>query len=98
MGIEITFRHTDELGHGTREFAQRLADGLKEDFPPIEHIHLTVEKEGALFYSNLSVQGGRGMNAESEDRNADARSSIAKAFERAEHQLRKHREKLHEHR
>ena len=98
MGIEITFRHTDELGQGTKEFAQGLADALKAEFPPIENVHLTVTKEGAQFYANLSIQGGRGMNAESEDRNADGRTSIGKAFEHAERQLRKHVEKLHDHR
>ena len=98
MGIEITFRHTHELGHGTKEFAQGLADALKAEFPPIENVHLTVTKEGAQFFASLSIQGGRGLNAEGEDKNADGRLAIAKSFEHAERQLRKHMEKLHEHR
>ena len=98
MAIEITFRHITELGHGTREHAQALGEALMAEFPSIENIHVIVSKDGGLFFAEVGVQGGRGMNAEGKEKDADGCHAIGMAFKHAERQLRKHLEKLHEHR
>jgi len=98
MTTEITFRHSEELGHGLKEFAQGLAEALNAEFPPIEYIRVVVDKDGGMYFAEVSVQGGRGMNAEGTEKHADGRHAIGEAFKRSERQLRKHLEKLHDHR
>ena len=89
MSIEVTMRHEVKLGKPVQEFAQGKAEEIKGMFEAVEHVQVVVGMDGPLFAVDVKVQGGRGMNADAKDKNADGRAAITGAFAKVEVQLRK---------
>lgn len=95
MSIEITVRHLD-ISETLQQFAREKAQKLMGEFKPIEFVRIVLDKDGPFYLSEALVQGGRHMNAESKHRDPDMITAINAAIEKAETQLRKNMEKLHE--
>jgi len=95
MPIEITVRHVDISGRLV-EFARDKAGKLQEEFNPVEFVRVVLDKEGPFCTAEVSVQGGRQMNADSKHRDADMIVAINTAIEKAQTQLRRQMKKLNE--
>ncbi len=95
MPIEVTVRHVDISGRLV-EIARDKAGKLQEEFAPVEFVRVVLNKDGPFCTSEVSVQGGRHMNAESKHRDADMMVAINTSIEKAQTQLRRQMKKLHE--
>ncbi len=95
MSVEITVRHLD-ISDTLQQFAREKAAKLMAEFTPVEFVRIVLDKDGPFYLVETCVQGGRHMNAESKHRDADMVTAINVAVDRAETQLRRNSEKLHE--
>lgn len=92
MPIEVTIRHLN-ASHGLKEYAEKRAAKLVEQFPRVESVHVIVDMQRHLYESEFVVQQ-KGMTAVGAKEHADsARAVIDTAAARAEKQLRKTRTK-----
>ncbi len=96
MSIEITARHV-EVGDRLQQYARDKADTLSEEFPTIQHVHVILDSERHLYSAEFIVQV-KHHHVESSDETEDMTASIDSAFEKAERQLRKLRDRVIEHR
>lgn len=97
MSIEVTVRHM----HGAPEaksYAESKAERLMELFPRIEHIHVILDVEKHRQEAEILVQAKNHIRVEASETSDDLVNSVDVAFERAERQLRKLREKIQDHR
>ena len=98
MPIEITARHmhaTDDL----QDYARRKAEETLEDFPNIEHIHviLDIEKHGKRHVAEVVCQVKRHGTMEAAASSDNLRASIDMAFDKAQKQVGKLRDKVQDH-
>ena len=98
MSIEVTARHmhaTDDL----QDYATRKAEEFLEDFSTIEHIHviLDIEKHRKRHIAEVVFRMKRHGTLEAAGSSDNIRMSIDMAFEKAETQARKLREKVQDH-
>jgi putative sigma-54 modulation protein len=96
MPIEVTARHesaTNEL----QDYAKSKAEELLEAFPRIEHIHVILNAERHLCLAEAVVQSRNHTRVEAKGSSDNMRASIDMAVEKAEKQLRKIQEKVHDH-
>lgn len=96
MSIEITARHMD-VGERVQGYARERAGKLSEEFPTIQHVHVILDAERHLYSAEFIVQV-KHHHVEASDETEDMISSIDSAFEKAERQLRKLRDRVVEHR
>lgn len=88
MPIEVTIRHLNTAS-GLKEYAEKRASKLIEQFPRVESVHVIVDMQRHLFECEFVVQQ-KGMTAVGALEHADnARAVIDTAAARAEKQLRK---------
>ena len=92
MPIEITARHLD-IGDNLQQYAQSKAERLIEEFPKTEFVHIVLDRVRHLYLAQVVLQHKGPMRLESDDTREDMIAAIDKAVEKAERQLRKHREK-----
>lgn len=95
MAVEVTIRHMD-ISDVLQERARKRAIKIEEAFPTVEFVRVVLDKDGPFYSSEVTVQGGRLMNADSKSREADMLTAIKVSMERAESQLRKQMDKLNE--
>jgi putative sigma-54 modulation protein len=97
MSIEITARH---MNSGTRikAYAEEKAVKLVEMFPRVEHVHVILDVEKHRKEAEVVVQAKDHIRLEASETSDDLENSVDVAFERAEKQLRKLRQKVQEHR
>ena len=98
MPIEVTARHmhaTDDL----QAYAKSKAEEILEDFPIIEHIHviLDIEKHGNRHIAEVVLQVRRHGKMEAAESSDNLRASVDMAFDKAEKQVRKLRDKVQDH-
>ena len=98
MPIEVTARHmhaTDDL----QAYARQKAEEILEDFPIIEHIHviLDIEKHGKRHIAEVVLQVKRHGTMEATGLSDNLRTSVDLAFEKAQRQVGKLREKVQDH-
>ena len=98
MPIEVTARHmhaTNDL----QDYARRKAEEILEDFPIVEHIHviLDIEKHGKRHLAEVVFQVKRHGTMEAEGTSDNLRTSIDIAFDKAQRQVGKLREKVQDH-
>ena len=93
MSIEVTMRHDVKLGKPVQDFAHDKAEEIKGMFETVEFVQVVIGMDGPLFAVDIKVQGGRGMNADAKEKNADGRTAITGAFDKVEVQLRKQMQK-----
>lgn len=97
MSIEVTARHMN-IGDEMQSYARGKAEELKADFPRIEHIHVIMDHQKHSYVGEVVVQGRNHIRIEADDTSDDIVVSLDRAFDKARRQLRKEREKIHEHR
>lgn len=97
MSISITARHfelTDEI----RDYAARKSGEVIEAFPLVERLNVILDKQRHNYTAEVVTQAKKRFKAEAVDMADDMRKAIDQAFEKIERQLRKHSEKIHDHR
>lgn len=97
MPIEITARHMDGA-EAAKAYAQERAEKLMTMFPRIEYVHVILDVEKHRHEAEVVVQAKNHIRLEAEASSDDMANSLDQAFERAEKQLRKLREKVQDHR
>lgn len=97
MSIEITARHMDGAPEA-KTYAEEKAEKLMELFPRVEHIHVILDVEKHRQEAEIVVQAKNRIRVEASETSDDLINSVDVAFERAEKQLRKLREKIQDHR
>ena len=97
MAIEITARHM-KIGEEVQNYARDKSEGILANFPRVEHVHVILDHQKHLFVGEVVVQGRNHIRIEAEDSSDDIMKSLDTAFERAQKQLRKERDKVQEHR
>ena len=97
MSIEVTVCH-DEVEKKMQDYAKSRAEELVEEFPRIEHTHLILDKEKHLSLAEIVVQAGNHVKMEAAESDENMRVSIDSAVDKVETQLRKHMDKMQDHR
>jgi len=96
MSIEITARHMN-ISSTIQEYAKTKAEQMVADFPRVEHLHVILDHQKHLFVAEIVVQGRNHIRLEAEHSSDDMRASLDHAFDRAERQLRRERDKILDH-
>ncbi len=97
MSIEVTVRHIDGA-EAAKQYAHERAQKLMDMFPRVEHVHVILDVEKHRHEAEVVVQAKNHIRIEADEKSDDMANSIDVAFERAEKQLRKSREKVQDHR
>ena len=97
MSIEVTARHMNNAPEA-KVYAEEKSEKLMELFPRVEHIHVILDVEKHRQMAEVVVQAKNHIHVEASETSDDLVNSVDVAFERAERQLRKLREKIQDHR
>ncbi|HAS81417.1 MAG TPA: ribosome-associated translation inhibitor RaiA [Verrucomicrobia bacterium] len=97
MSIEVTVRHLDGAP-GAKKYAEERAAKLMEMFPRVEHVHVILNVEKHRCIAEVVVQAKNHIHVEADETSDSLGNSMDVAFDRAEKQLRKLREKIQDHR
>ena len=98
MPIEVTARHMH--APQAKEYANEKAEKLIELFPRIDHVHVVLAVEKHRCEAEVIIRGKNHIHVEAKETNNDndMTAAIDVAFDRAERQMRKLRDKVQEHR
>ena len=96
MSVEVTTRHM-EASDPVRSYAKRKGEELRDAFPGIEHVHIILDAEKRNFFAEVVVQAKNHIRVEAEEHSSTIRSALDIAVDKAEKQLRKHRDKIQDH-
>lgn len=97
MPVEVTARHmraTDAI----HAYAEAKAQELMDSFPRIEHVHLILDQEKRTNVVEVIIQARRHVHVEAKEASENLRAAIDAAVEKAEKQLRKVVDKVHDRR
>jgi len=95
--ISVTGRHM-QITDAIRNYAfSRVADAM-EEFPRVETVHVILEIEKYRQRAEVVVQAAGHIRVEGREESDDLYMSIDGAVEKAERQLRRHRDKIQDHR
>jgi putative sigma-54 modulation protein len=95
MSIEVTARN-DEVQRAAK-YARSMAEELIESFDGIEHVHVILDAEKHRRMAEVIVQGRHRLKIEASDEEDRIQIALDQAFEKAERQLRKVRDKITDH-
>jgi putative sigma-54 modulation protein len=96
MSIEITVRHMN--APEAKAHANDKAEKLEEMFPRTEHVHVVLSVEKHRCEAEVIVRAKNHIHVEASETQTDMIVAIDGAFDRAEKQLRKLRDKVQDHR
>ena len=96
MQISITGRHM-ELSEALREHAQGRLEQLNAEFPRLQSAHMVMDIEKHRQMAELVVHAPNHVVVDAKEETDDMYASIDRAFEKAERQLRRLRDKLVDH-
>lgn len=96
MQIIVTGRHVDITG-AIREYAEGRINAALEPFPRIESVHVILSVEKYRHRAEVVVQGANHIRVDAHDESSDMYASIDNAAEKAAKQLRKMRDRVHDH-
>jgi putative sigma-54 modulation protein len=97
MSIEVTARHMNGAPEA-KAYAEEKAAKIMELFPRVEHVHVILDVEKHRQEAEIVIQAKNRIRIEASETSDDMTNSVDVAFERAEKQLRKLREKVQDHR
>lgn len=95
MSVEVTIRHMDS-SDAIQNMAKERAASLQADFAEIEFVRIVIDQDGPNYQTDVTVQGGRKMNAKGAEKLTDLIASLNGAFDKVRTQLRKQTEKRQE--
>ena len=96
MPFQIRFHgtpHSDRI----RSEAEGLSSELETEFPEVARSDLSINRSGEGYEANLHVTG-RDVDLVGGAKSPVMREAVVDAFDKARRQLRKHRDKILEHR
>ncbi|MFT5122762.1 MAG: putative sigma-54 modulation protein [Candidatus Omnitrophota bacterium] len=96
MKVNITCRHM-EVTPALRDHAQQAVENALAEFPRIEHVHLIMDVEKYRHFAEVVVQAKNHIRVEGKEESDDMYFSIESALGKAQKQLRKHRDKIQNH-
>ncbi|MBL7076940.1 MAG: ribosome-associated translation inhibitor RaiA [Kiritimatiellae bacterium] len=96
MPIEVTTRHMQGM-EDIQEYAESRAAELADAFRGCEHVHVILDHEKHLFKAEVVIQAGHHVRIEAEEEVDNMRAAIDGAFEKAERQFRRLRDKVKDH-
>jgi len=96
MPVKVTARHM-ETSQQVQDYARRKAEGLVEDFPRVEHVHVILDVEKRNRVVEVVVQGKNRIRAEAKESAENLAAAIDSAVEKVEKQLRRQRDKVQDH-
>jgi len=96
MAIEITARHMNATQE-VQKYAHQKAEEILQDFPRVEHIHVIMDVEKHRNLASVFVQAKNHIRAEASESSDRMITSIDLAMEKMQKQLRREREKGHDH-
>jgi putative sigma-54 modulation protein len=96
MPIEVTARHMSATSE-IQEYAKDKAGELLEVYPRIENIHVILNVERHLSIAETVIQAPNHVKVEAVGSSDDMMASIDMAVDKAEKQLRKILDKVHDH-
>lgn len=88
MPIEVTVRHLN-AAPGLKEYAEKRAAKLMEQFPRVESVHVIVDVQRHLYEAEFVVQQKGQTAVGAKEHAASALAVVDTAAARAEKQLRK---------
>lgn len=92
MQVHITGRHV-EITDGIREHIYGKVERTLADFPRVEDVRIVLDLQKREHFSEVLVQG-KNIHVEGKSSSENLFTSIDEALEKAEHQLRKLRQKV----
>ena len=96
MPIEVTARHIRASGE-LQGYATGKAQELVEAFPKVEHIHVILDRQKRQYVAEMVVQAKNHQRVEAAESSDNLRLAIDQAAAKVEKQLRRRREKVHNH-
>jgi len=96
MPIEITARHVD-VTQPLQNYARSKAEQIMELFPLVEHIHVILDSEKRARKAEVVVQAKTHVRAEAAESAENFGVAVDSAMEKIEKQLRRHLDKLQDH-
>lgn len=96
MGIEVTARHMKEAEE-ILAYARERAGTLESQFERIEHIHVILDIEKHRQFAEIFVQAKNHVRMDARETSDNMRASIDGAVDKMERQLRKLRDRVHDH-
>lgn len=97
MNITVTCRHM-EMSNALREHAtSRVLESLDE-FPRVEDVHVILDVQRKINHiAEVVVKAKNHVHAEAKETTSDMYASIDAAVDKVHRQLRKHRDKVQDH-
>jgi putative sigma-54 modulation protein len=95
MNIRVTARHT-EMGPDLRDYVEQRVQRLARYFDRVDEAHVVLEAEGHRKIADVTVHASR-LTVSSEQAAADLRSAFDLAMEKIERQIRRHKERVRNH-
>ena len=92
MQVHITGRHI-EISDGIREHIYSKIERTLVDFPRVEDVRVVLDQQKLQHLAEVLVQG-KNIHVEGKSSSENMFTSIDEALEKAEHQLRKLRQKV----
>ena len=96
MSIDITVRHMS-INVATQDYARQKAEELLSEFRILEHVHVILDHQKHATVTEVIARAKKHVNIESSESSDNIITSMDKAFNKAEKQLRKVAEKIHDH-
>jgi putative sigma-54 modulation protein len=79
------------------EYAERKAQGILNEFPRVEHVHVVLDVQKHLHIAELIVQARQRIRLEAKESSDNMRVSVDAAADKIEKQLRRLRDKVQDH-
>jgi len=95
MQVHITGRHV-EITDSIREHIYGKVERTLVDFPRVEDVRIVLDLQKREHFAEVLVQG-KNIHVEGKSSSENMYTSIDEALEKAEHQLRKLRQKVQDH-
>jgi putative sigma-54 modulation protein len=96
MTVDITARHM-EATPALQEYARRKAEGLKEDYPRVESIHVILDVQKHLHIAEVVVQARNRFRSEAAEKAETMKAAIDAAVDKTERQLSRLRDRVQDH-
>ncbi len=96
MPIEVAVR-VEDVAKKTSDYIKSRAEEIMNEFPEVEHVHVGLDKENRFFDTHIFVQAKHHVRIEGRGEDENINTSIESAVEKVEKQLRKLRDKAHDH-
>lgn len=95
MQVHITGRHVD-ITDGIRDHIYDKVERTVSDFPRVEDVRIILDLQKRIHFVEVLVQG-KNLHVEGTASSENMYTSIDEALEKAERQLRKRNDKVHNH-